>query len=172
MPEGKRENIVLRHKEKKEDFEQFSIAKARMGLAKTFFKKVYVNAFTEGGIRIGNNTTSTFDFLLGGYGNEYPLNFKSFYGYDFVSLAGDSYVKTDLDIHYEFYKNHILTASASIANIDDGLFKDSDWLSLPDYQGYALGYGVKTFLGPMQLKSSWSPQVKKVQWFVCLGYWF
>ena len=75
-------------------------------------------------------------------------------------------------MHYEFYKNHLVTISASIANIDDGLFKDSDWLSLPDYQGYALGYGVKTFLGPMQIKSTWSPQVKRVQWFVSLGYWF
>ncbi|MFD0963716.1 patatin-like phospholipase family protein [Pseudofulvibacter geojedonensis] len=169
--DGKFNLYSLAH-DKKDDFEQFSIAKARMGLAKTFFDKVYVNLFTEGGIRIGNNTISTFDFLLGGYGNDFTLNYKPFIGYDFVSLAGDSYVKTDVDIHYEFYKNHLLTASASIANIDDGLFKDSDWLSLPEFQGYALGYGVKTFLGPMQIKSSWSPQVKKVQWYVSLGYWF
>lgn len=155
-----------------DDFVQFSIAKARMGVAKTFFKKVYVNLFTEGGVRIGNNTTSTFDFILGGYGNDFPDNYKPFYGYDFLSLVGDSYVKTDVDVHYEFYKNHLVTISANIANVDDGLFKDSDWLSLPDYQGYALGYGIKTFLGPMQIKSSWSPQVKKVQWFVSLGYWF
>ena len=59
-----------------------------------------------------------------------------------------------------------------MANVDDGLFKDGDWLSLPDHIGYALGYGTKTILGPVQIKSTWSPEIKKVQWFVSLGYWF
>ena len=165
-------NLYFLSDEIKDDFEQFSIAQARMGLAITPVKNLSFNVFTEGGFRIGNNTTSTFDFMLGGYGNHFTLNYKPFYGYDFLSLVGDGYVKADFDMHYEFYKNHILTASASFANVDDGLFKDSDWLSLPDYSGYALGYGVKTFLGPMQVKGSWSPEIKKAQWFVSLGYWF
>jgi len=157
---------------KTDDFEQFSIAKAKLGGAIKVLPKMYLNVFTEGGFRVGNNTNSSFDFVIGGYGNNLINNYASFYGYDFLSVAGDGYVKGNIDIHYQFYKKHFLTLSGNFANIDDGLFKDADWLSFPDHTGYALGYGAKTILGPMQIKSSWSPEVKRVQWFVSLGYWF
>jgi NTE family protein len=157
---------------KAEDYEAFSIAKAKMGFATKLLPKVYLNLFSEGGFRVGNNTNSSFDFVLGGFGNNFINNYTSFYGFNFLSLAGDGYVKTDASMHYQFYKKHFLTASFNIANIDDGLFKDGNWLSLPDHIGYALGYGTKTILGPVQIKSTWSPEIKKVQWFVSLGYWF
>ena len=157
---------------KSEDFEQFSIAKAKFGGAMKLFRNLYLNAFTEGGVRIGNNSNSSFDFMIGGYGNNLINNYTSFYGYDFLSVAGDGYVKGTIDLHYQFYKKHFFTLSGNIANIDDGLFKDADWLSFPDHTGYALGYGVKTILGPMQIKSTWSPEIKRVQWFVSVGFWF
>jgi NTE family protein len=157
---------------KSADFEQFSIAKAKLGGAFKLFNKTYLNIFSEGGIRVGNNTNSSFDFVIGGYGNNLINNYTPFYGYDFLSVAGDGYVKGTIDLHYQLYKKHFMTLSGNFSNIDDGLFKDTDWLSFPDYTGYALGYGVKTILGPMQIKSSWSPEIKKVQWFVSLGFWF
>jgi len=157
---------------KSADFEQFSIAKAKLGGATKLFKNMYLNAFTEGGFRIGNNTNSSFDFAIGGYGNNLINNYTSFYGYDFLSIAGDGYVKGTIDLHYQFYKKHFFTLSGNFSNIDDGLFKDTDWLSFPDHTGYAVGYGAKTILGPMQIKSSWSPEVKRVQWFVSVGFWF
>ena len=157
---------------KTDDFEQFSIAKAKFGGAIKVLPEIYLNVFTEGGFRVGNNTNPSFDFVIGGYGNNLINNYTSFYGYDFLSVAGDGYVKGNIDIHYQFYKKHFLTLSTNFANIDDGLFKDADWLSFPDHTGYAIGYGAKTILGPMQIKSSWSPEVKRVQWFVSLGYWF
>ncbi|NQY29158.1 MAG: patatin-like phospholipase family protein [Flavobacteriaceae bacterium] len=154
------------------NFEQFSIAKAKLGGATKLVKNLYLNAFTEGGLRIGNNTNPSFDFVIGGYGNNLINNYTPFYGYDFLSVAGDGYVKGTIDLHYQFYKKHFFTLSANFANIDDGLFKDVDWLSFPDHTGYALGYGAKTILGPMQIKSTWSPEVKRVQWFVSVGFWF
>ena len=156
----------------RQDFTQFSIAKANMGFSKPLRSNLSLNVFSQGGIRIGNNETPSFDFVLGGFGNYFLNNYKSFYGYDFLSLAGDSYVKADVSLNWQFIKNNYLIASANYANIDDGLFKDSDWLSLPEYSGYAIGYGLKTLLGPMQVKSSWSPDVKKINWYVSLGYWF
>jgi len=154
------------------DFEQFSIAKAKLGGATKLFHNIFLNVFTEGGFRVGNNTNSSFDFVIGGYGNNLINNYTSFYGYDFLNIAGDGYVKGNIDIHYQFYKKNFLTLSGNFSNIDDGLFKDADWLSFPDHTGYAIGYGAKTILGPMQIKSSWSPEVKRVQWFVSMGYWF
>ena len=157
---------------KADDYEPFSIAKARMGFATQLLPKVYFNLFTEGGFRIGNNNNASFDFVLGGYGNNFINNYMPFYGFDFLSIGGDGYVKTDASMHYQFYKKHFLTASFNMANIEDGLFKEGDWLSSPNHIGYALGYGTKTILGPVQVKSTWSPEIKKVQWFVSLGYWF
>ena len=153
-------------------YDPFSIAKAKIGFATKLLPKIYLNLFSEGGFRIGDNTNSSFDFVLGGYGNYFINNYTSFYGFDFLSLAGDGYVKTDVSLHYQFYKKHFLTGSFNMANIDDGLFKDNDWLSMPEHIGYALGYGTNTILGPIQIKSTWSPEIKKVHWFVTFGYWF
>ena len=154
------------------DFVPLTIAQAKMGFAKTFFNKLHLNIFSEGGFRIGENSTNTYSFVLGGYGNNFMLNYKPFYGYDYLNIIGNGYVKGDIDVHYEFSKNQFFTASANFANVKDRLFDGLNWLSLPDYTGYALGYGVKTFAGPMQIKSTWSPEVKKVHWFISLGYWF
>ncbi len=155
-----------------ENFEQFAIAKAKIGFAFAIRPKLFLNIFSEGGFRIGNNSNSSFDFVIGGYGNNFINNYTSFYGYDFMSVSGEGLVKGKIDLHYQFYKKNFATISANFSNIDDGLFKDTDWLSLPDYTGYALGYGIETLLGPMQIKSTWSPEVKKVQWFFSFGYWF
>ena len=38
--------------------------------------------------------------------------------------------------------------SGNFANIDNNIFDDGEWLTSPDYTGYALGYSVETFLGP------------------------
>ncbi len=157
---------------KADDYEPFSVAKAKMGFATKLLSNTYLNFFTEGGFRIGNNTNPSFDFVLGGYGNNFINNYVPFYGFDFMSIAGDGYVKSSMDIHYNFYKKHFFTISANMANVEDGLFKTGNWLSLPNHLGYSLGYGAKTILGPMQIKSTWSPEIKKVQWFVSLGYWF
>jgi hypothetical protein len=32
-------------------------------------------------------------------------------------------------------------------------------LSTPTYSGYAVGYGLETVLGPIELKYSWSPRI-------------
>lgn len=165
-------NSYLFSSDFKEEFEQFTITHLKMGGTTAFFKNVFGSVFVESGIRIGNNTSPIFDFVLGGYGNHFIANHKSFYGYDYLSVGGDGYVKATVDLSYQFKKNHFLIASANFANIDDGLYKDTDWFSLPAYQGYALGYNTQTFLGPIQLKSTWSPDVKKVHWFMSLGYWF
>ncbi|MCJ7756727.1 MAG: hypothetical protein MUP24_01165, partial [Gillisia sp.] len=44
--------------------------------------------------------------------------------------------------------------------------------SAPDYTGYALGYSLETLIGPVEVKYSYSPEVKKSLWFFSLGFWF
>ncbi|WP_299225360.1 patatin-like phospholipase family protein [uncultured Psychroserpens sp.] len=155
-----------------DDFEPFSIAKADMGYAFSVSDKLAFNLKTEGGFKIGEGTTNTLDFALGGYGNDFINNFIPFYGYDFISLTGNSYVKATASADYEIFKKHHITLEGNWANVDDNIFESGEWFTLPDYRGYALGYGVETFLGPLQAKFSYSPEQRKSIWYFNIGFWF
>lgn len=154
------------------DFERFSIAKANMGYAFEISDKMSLNFETGGGFKFGDNSTNTLDFALGGYGNNFINNFIPFLGYDYISLTGNSYVKAYASADYEiFHKNHI-TLEGNWANIGNDIFDSGAYFSLPDYRGYALGYGVETFLGPVQAKFSYSPEQAKSVWYFNIGFWF
>ena len=154
------------------DFAEFSIAKGTLGYAFAPFNKFSVRIRSEAGFKIGNNEGNTLDFFLGGYGNNFINNFVPFYGYDFISLSGDSFIKGLLEFDYEiFRKNHVILG-ANIANVGNGLYSSGNWFSAPDYTGYALGYGVDTFVGPLELKYTYSPEIKASEWFFSLGFWF
>ncbi len=153
-------------------FDRFSIAKADMGYAFSISDKISFNLQTGGGFKIGDKSTNTLDFALGGYGNDFINNFIPFLGYDFITLTGDSYVKAYAAADYEIFdKNHI-TIEANWANVDNGIFETGEWFTLPDYRGYGIGYGIETFLGPIQAKYSYSPEQRKGIWYSNVGFWF
>ncbi|WP_452230350.1 MULTISPECIES: patatin-like phospholipase family protein [unclassified Lacinutrix] len=154
------------------DFSEFSIGKATIGYTKSFNNKITTNITAEGGFKIGENDNRSLDFVIGGYGNNFINNYKSFYGYDFLSLVGDSFVKGTLNVDYEIFKNNHINLAANYANIGDGLFDSGNWFSSPDYSGYAVGYSLDTFFGPIEAKYSWSPEIKERMWFFNVGFWF
>ncbi|MFD1614588.1 patatin-like phospholipase family protein [Gelatiniphilus marinus] len=154
------------------DFDDFSIAKADMGYAFSVSDKLAFNLKTSGGFKIGDKSTQSLDFALGGYGNNFVNNFMPFLGYDFVSLTGNSFVKATLSANYQLFKNQYITFEGNWANVDDDIFDTGEWLTLPDYRGYALGYAIDTFIGPIQAKYSYSPEAKQGVWFFNLGFWF
>ncbi|MDT0689758.1 patatin-like phospholipase family protein [Salegentibacter sp. F188] len=154
------------------DFAEFSIAKGKVGYAATPLEKFTTRISAETGFKIGNDDINTLDFFLGGYGN-YPINnITPFYGYDFISLSGDSYIKALLEVDYHIFRKHHLIAGVNIANVENKLYSTGNWLSMPDYTGYALGYGIETFLGPLEVKYTYSPEVNRSHWFFSLGFWF
>ncbi|MDO7171047.1 patatin-like phospholipase family protein [Mariniflexile sp. AS56] len=155
-----------------EDFENFSLAKANMGYAFSVSDRLAFNLQTSGGFKIGDKSTKFLDFALGGYGNNLINNFIPFVGYDFISLTGNSYVKAYISADYQIMKKHHITLEGNWANIDDDIFQTGEWFTLPDYRGYALGYGVETFIGPIQAKYSYSPESKESNWFFNVGFWF
>ncbi|MES2573432.1 MAG: patatin-like phospholipase family protein [Bacteroidota bacterium] len=154
------------------NFSPFSIVKADVGIAFKLLKKTTLKIQAEGGFTIGEDSVPFFDFVLGGFGFIPLNNFKPFYGYDFLSLAGNSYLKSSATFDYEVFKNNHLNFSANYANIGDNYFDSFDWLSLPKYSGYAIGYGLETIIGPLEVKYSWSPEkAKGFVWF-SIGFWF
>ncbi len=154
-----------------DNFKEFSIAKARMGTAFPIFENLSLNLETEGGFKLGTSGVSTFDFVLGGYGNNLINNFTPFIGYDFLSLPGNSYVKAygrlDLEIAP---KNHVMFI-ANFANVDDDIFRTGEWFIDPKFSGYGISYGLESFMGPLQIMYSWSPEGNS-NFFFSLGYWF
>ncbi|MGJ5642761.1 patatin-like phospholipase family protein [Formosa sp. S-31] len=154
------------------DFKQFSIGKADVGFAFKIFDRLSVNIFNEGGFTIGENEGPYLNFALGGYGGNLINNIKSFYGYDWLSLNGDSFVKGSVKVDYEFAKKHHFSVAANYANIEDNIFDFGEWFTLPDYSGYALGYGWETVLGPIELHYTWSPELGGNNWYFNIGFWF
>ena len=73
---------------------------------------------------------------------------------------------------YEFHKRHHLNFSGNFSNIGDDISVTKSWLKLPSYSGYALGYGLETIFGPIELKYNWSPENNFNGVFINLGYWF
>ncbi|WP_245940191.1 patatin-like phospholipase family protein [Seonamhaeicola aphaedonensis] len=154
------------------DFEPFTLAKANMGYAFTISDKLAINLQTSGGFKLGDKSTQTLDFALGGFGNDLINNYIPFLGYDFISITGNSFVKAYAGLDFEVLKNHHLTLEGNWANVDDDIFDSGEWFTLPDYRGYAFGYAIDTFLGPIQAKYSFSPEQNQGVLFVNLGFWF
>lgn len=154
------------------NFKEFSVGKARMGGAFSLTKKLYLNLEAEGGFKWGISPIASMDFILGGYGTNLVNNAIPFYGYDFLSLVGNSFVKATAKVDYEFLpKNHILFA-ANFANVGDDLFRTADWFVAPEFSGYGIGYGMESFLGPIQVYFTFSPEQRENHLFFSVGYWF
>lgn len=154
------------------DFSRFSYIKADFGIAESITNKFTVVTQLDGGFTLGEDTIPFLDYVLGGYGFNTINNFKQFYGYDFLSIAGDSYVKGTLTLDYEIFKKNHLNFSANFANVGNNLFDSNDWYQKPKYSGYAFGYGLETILGPIEIKHTWSPETKDHHTWFSVGFWF
>ena len=155
-----------------DNFRAFSISKARMGGAFQPLRNLSINIEMEGGFKLGTSPVTSFDFVLGGFGNNLINNFTPFFGYEFLSLPGNSFVKAYGRLDYKVSpKSHLLFA-ANVANVDDDLFRTGEWFTAPNFSGYGVGYGLQSFIGPVQVYYSFSPQINDSTVFFSVGYWF
>ncbi len=155
-----------------DNFREFSIAKAKLGTAVPLFPGFTFGIEAEGGVKFGTSGVTSFDFVLGGFGNDFVNNFTPFFGYDFLSLPGNSFMKVHGRLDYEFApKNHFMF-NANFANVDDDLFRTGEWFSEPTFSGYGIGYGLESFLGPVQIYYSFTPDNGDNHIFFSVGYWF
>jgi NTE family protein len=153
-------------------FNRYNIASSQFGITRTFYKKINLKFESEAGVSFGQNSTHFLDFSLGGFGFNPINNIKSFYGYDFLSITADSYVKVLATFDLEFYKKNHINFSANYANAEDKLYSTGNWLSTPRHSGYAVGYGLETVLGPIEIKYAWSPELAKGFVGFNVGFWF
>ena len=153
------------------NFTSFSQLKGKIGLAHTFFNKLTMHFKSEAGITIGENENRVLDYNVGGYGENYINNFSPFYGYDFAELAANSFLKSSLTVRYEFVPKNYLSTTANYARVESDLFNEGRIFDNTK-SGYMVGYGLDTFLGPVEINYSWSPDHNKKFWYFNVGYWF
>ncbi len=154
------------------NFEPFTQINGELGAVKTFFDRVSFEVKADIGVTIGTTPSTNMNYFLGGFGFQSLSNIKPFYGYDFLSLNANSYLKTLVRLDYRFYKKHHLNFTANYMYLKDAMFQYNDWLELPLRSGYALGYGFQTVIGPIEIKQSYSPEVKTHFTWFGVGFWF
>lgn len=153
-------------------FHNFTMIKGEVGTAKTLAKNLTVEFQAEAGFSLGENQVKTFDFILGGYGYNTFNSFRHFFGYDFLSISGNSYIKGLATVDYEFLRKNHVNLTANYANVGNNLYEEGKLFSWPQYTGYAVGYGMETIVGPLQIKHSWSPDNNKHFTWISFGFWF
>lgn len=154
------------------NFQPFSIAKGDLGVVATLFKNTTLKLQTDAGFSFGQESVPFFNFILGGYGYNALNGFKYLYGYDYLSLVANSYIKSTATLDYEFFRKNHVNFSANFANIGNRIFETVDWISIPKYSGYAVGYGLETIIGPIEIKYSWSPELPKGFTWISVGFLF
>ena len=154
------------------NFNGFSIFKSQISKAFTIRDMLSMNIDLQGGFKLGDSNTKALSFGLGGYGSNYFNNYTTFYGYEYFALSGNSFMKLTSTLDYEFSKNHHFIFSANFANIADDIFLNKEWLELPSYSGYSIGYGFETRFGPVELKYNWTGDISYSGFIVSVGYWF
>lgn len=153
------------------NFEPFSQLKGKVGVAHTFFNKLTTHFISEAGISIGENENRALDYNVGGYGENFINTFVPFYGYDFAELSSNSFLKSAFTLRYEFLPKSYFSATANFARVERDLFNEGRIFENTK-SGYMVGYGLDTFLGPIEINYTWSPDHKENYWYFNVGFWF
>ncbi len=153
------------------NFNSFSQLKGKFGFAHTFFNKLTTHFISEAGFTIGDNNNRALDYNVGGYGENFINSFIPFYGYDLAELTADAFLKSGLTLRYEFLPKNYFSATANYSRVEPDLFNEGRVFENTK-SGYMVGYGIDTFLGPIEINYSWSPDHSKKYWHFNVGYWF
>lgn len=153
------------------NFNPFSQLGGRIGIAYTFFDRMTLHLISEAGVTIGKNENPVMDYHLGGYNENYINTFVPFYGYEVGELNDIGFLRTALTVRFEIFKKNFLSAAGNFARLDEDLWNDGRIFE-DTFSGYAVGYGVKTFLGPIEVLYSWNPDNGANHWYFNVGFWF
>lgn len=154
------------------NFNNFSIVKGELGFAQRIYRNLSVDVRSKMGFTIGTEPNPFFNFFLGGFGFQETDHILPFYGYDLLNKFENSFISGRIQLDYEIFKKHHINVAANYANVGRGLFESADWISKPELNGYAVGYGFQTLLGPIEVKHSWSPDTRSHFTWFAVGFWF
>jgi len=153
------------------NFNPFSHLKADFGFAFSVWDKLTFQVLSQAGFTLGENENKALNFNVGGYGENFINNFIPFYGYDFAELEGKSFLRSGLTLRYEFIKKNFVSFSGNYARVEDDIFNEG-LIFDNTRSGYMASYGLETFLGPVEVHYSWSPDHNEDYWYFNVGFWF
>ena len=149
----------------------FYTVKSDLGYTFSLNKLLSISVGGSLGVLVNNPNRYSFSFLLGGYRNQNINNFTPFIGYSSLDIFAFSFLKTSVGMDFSLSKNHYLRLKGNIASVSDQPFDASIW---PEkiYSGYGVGYGINSFLGPIELTYSFSPETNSPLWYFNFGWSF
>lgn len=153
------------------NFSPFSQLKGEIGIAYTFYDKLTTHFISEAGVTFGNNDNRVLKFNVGGYGENFINTLNQFYGYDFAELTGSGFLRSALTLRYEVFPKNYFSLAANYARVEDDIFNGGN-LFENTKSGYKVGYGIDTFLGPIEINYTWSPDHNNNYLYFNVGYWF
>ncbi len=154
------------------DFKSFSHLNGQLSFAFTFFDRLTVHYISEAGITIGTNGNEVLDYHLGGNNENFINTFVPFYGYDIGGLNSTEFLKSSFTIRYQLFEDNFVSATGNYARVSEDLWNAGEIFE-DTKSGYAVGYGLNSFIGPIELKYSWSPDGRDQDyWYFNLGFWF
>ena len=153
------------------DFNPFAQLKGKIEYAFTFYDKFTLHFITEAGFTFEDNNNRVLDFHLGGYGENFINTFVPFFGYDFADLSNKTYLKSAIKLRQEIFDKNYLTFATNVARVENNVLKEAKIFKNTKF-GYALGYGLDTFVGPIEVNFSWSPKTNNNHWYFNIGFWF
>ena len=154
-----------------DDFESFSQFYGKLGIAFTFIDKLTLHFISQAGVTIGNSGNPVHDYHLGGNNENFINTFVPFYGYGVGELNETAFLKTAMTVRYELFKNHFLSFTGNFARLNEDLWNDGNIFE-DTSSGYAVGYGLRSIIGPLELAYSWNPDNNQNFWYVNIGFWF
>ncbi len=163
-------NAYLGSSNYNKNFEPFSQLKAKITYTNTFFNKLSTQINFDSGVTIGSGNES-FNYIIGGNNENFINNFVSLYGYDVGELSDNAFIKTALTLRYEIFKKNYLTFTANTAGVNDELIVNGSVFDNLK-TGIAVGYGLNSIIGPIEIKYAYTPDNKKRYWYFNVGFWF
>lgn len=158
---------------KKVDHSTFSVVKGQVYYTLPIVEdKLSLTLGSEIGFHLGQQTTRVLDFFLGGHGFVSSFNTVQFIGQKALQQRGNSFLKAAARLSYQVFPKNFISLGSNIANIQDDLFEGGAWHKDVDHSSFFIGYGVKTFFGPIDLKYAYDTQYKESNVYVVVGYPF
>ena len=152
-------------------FQPFSLYSLDMNYTKELFKHWQLQPEIKAGLHYSKKHYYENIFYIGG--NNHYKNFDNLINFaplNVLSVKATKFVSFSLTNQWHFYKNHFISAGGHFLFFDqtDDLLPET----LQKIYGYNIGYGFKSFLGPLRLNWGRVPQWERNYLAISFGYTF
>ncbi len=127
----------------------------------------------QGNLRMGATTTDkaplSYLFFIGGLSRE-SASYVPFEGLHFLSIKARNFFTGGLLLQYEPFDDKFIIVSGKVGRSTEDKF--SNLIDLDSFYGYAISFGINTFIGPIAFAFSGGSNINSVLTYLTIGYNF